>query len=206
MRVEELMSLDFELLPASLGPAAAASQLAPGLYGVVVGPDGAPVSLVVAEDLHRAALLEGETLGAPNVALPPTVIVGRAVELDQLWRPIVARFYGLGSRGVVVLGNGGEVAGVLGLDSLLLQQARPEGDTRLCFHFSNGYLGSWASPEVLLTASAIGAGGALGGAHTTPFGKVKCRSCGFDNSVAFLDDTHLPPCQNPAEPPHPLGL
>lgn len=210
MRVEELMSPDFQLLPASLSPSAAASQLAAGLYGVVVGPDGAPVSLVEAEDLSRAALLGGETLGAPNVALPPTVVVGRAVELEQLSRPIVARFYGLGSRGAVVLGDGGEVVGVLGLDSLLLQQADPEGDTPLCFDFSNGYLGSWASPEVLLTASAIGAGGgaagALGGAHTTPYGKVKCRSCGFDNSVAFLDNAHLPPCRNPAEPPHPLGL
>ena len=214
MLVEELMSSNYELLPASMSPAAAALQLGPGGYGVVVGEDGAPVSLVTPEDVDRAGLFGGETLGAPEVALPPTVVVGRGADVSSLRKPLVARFFGLGSRGVVVLGASDEVVGVLGFGALyarLLEEEEVDvaavcgalaGET-LCFQFTPAYLASWQLVGALESGAVAVV---LGGSHTTPYGKVKCRACGYENTVQFLDNAHLPPCKNPAAPAHPLGV
>lgn len=210
MLVEECMSSNFKLLPASLSPTAAALKLAPGVYGVVVGEDGAPVSLITAEDLRRAALLGGATLGEPEVMFPPTVVVGRSVKLSQLRKPLLVRFFGLGSHGAVVVGDSDKVVGVLGFDVLLLTPLEEEEESDAYwanyFQLTNNYFATFSTiNEVELGAVLVGVS-ALGGSHTTPYGKVKCRACGYDNTVPFLDDAHLPACQNPAIPAHPLGV
>lgn len=36
--------------------------------------------------------------------------------------------------------------------------------------------------------------------------EVKCKQCGYLNTVPFVDVHHPPGCKNPAPPPHPLKV
>lgn len=55
---------------------------------------------------------------------------------------------------------------------------------------------------VLLNASA----GSLGGNPVLLPGQLGCKTCGFANTLIFLDPKHLPTCQNPAPPLHVLKI
>ena len=36
--------------------------------------------------------------------------------------------------------------------------------------------------------------------------EVKCKQCSYLNTVSYVDIHHLPACENPAPPPHPLKV
>jgi hypothetical protein len=70
------------------------------------------------------------------------------------------------------------------------------------------YLGSgeYELPTKTMGPSASAGDTGLGGSHQTPFGMVTCAECGFSNTLAFVDEEHLPDCQNPEKPTHTLKL
>jgi hypothetical protein len=60
-----------------------------------------------------------------------------------------------------------------------------------------------APPASVLTLAAAGS---LGGNPILLPGQLACKTCGFVNDLVFLDQNHLPNCQNPAPPIHVLKI
>jgi hypothetical protein len=193
--VRERMSKSFVLLPGTLAPPDALQQLEAAQYGVVLDPSGAPVGLVLAEDLKEASRHGAPSLLSPLACLPATLVVGSEVEMQRLADSEALTLFDIGALGAVVVDDEG-VAGILPIETV------------------DEYLGSGAykpAPEVM-GPTAKGGDAGLGGKHQTPEGFVICVAtvddapCGHVNKVAFLDKNHLPVCQNPNLQSHTLQI
>jgi hypothetical protein len=206
--VRERTKENFDLVTGTLSPSEARKQLAIGNYGVVLDQDGAPVALVVAEDLEQAANKGMPSLLSSLAGLPATVIVGSEVEMQKLADSEALTLFDVGARGAVVLDDEG-VVGILPVETI------------------DEYLGSGEykpAPETM-GPSAKAADTGLGGSHQSPSGRVTCAAdvvlggdvkldlgkptcvkCGYTNEIFFLDENNLPACQNPDLPSHTLKL
>jgi len=193
--VKERMSKTFVLLEGTLAPSEARKQLSTGGYGIILDPNGMPAVLVVAEDLEQAAERGAPSLLHPFAGLPPTVIVGSDIELQDLIQSGTLTLFDLGARGAVVLGDKG-VVGVL--------------PTEVVDEYLGG--GEYELPTRTMGPSAAIGDTELAGSHQTPLGTVVCvalvdtHPCGYRNKVVFLDEAHMPRCQNPDLPPHTLEI
>jgi len=183
------MTTAFALMAGTVAPAEAREQLAAGNYGVVLDQSGTPMALVVVEDLERAVSRGAPSLLHPSANLPPTVVVGSEVQMQQLVESGAMTLFDAGAPGAVVLGDEG-VIGVLPVEAV------------------DEYLGGgeYELPTRTMGPSAKAGDTGLGGSHQTPVGKVTCAECGFVNTLSFLDEENLPDCQNPEKPTHTLRL
>lgn len=185
--VKEETSTAFVLLATELSVAQARKQLKGGQYGIVLDHEQNPIALITIEDLADPApsLLDAK--------LPPAVIVGSDMSIQQLADSDLITFFDLGTHGAIVLAESGEVAGVLPIEAV------------------DAYLGSGSYESLSGTRigpSASAADAALGGRIKPPKGKVVCAKCKYVNTVSYLDEEYLPLCQNPdpSVEPHQLAL
>lgn len=189
MRVKDCMQRTFTILPESLAPMEANSELPVGNYGVVLDSKGLPVALVASEDMERAADRSVPVLKDPSSGLPPTIIVGSEVEIQLLVQSEALTLFSVGARGAVVMENR-EVVGILP-KIIITKYIRKSEST--------------ATTKSMRTAPGI-VDTELGGSFTAPLGRIRCSGCGFTNTVAFIDGDNLPQCQNLAKPSHTLIL
>jgi hypothetical protein len=188
--INECMTTAFAVLHGHLTPTQARAQLAAGHYGVVLDEDGMPRALVVTEDLVRAAANEAPALLTSAASLPPTILVGSAVSMQEFVESGPMTLFNVEAHGAVVM----DETGVVGVLPAAVVDA---------------YLGSGEyTPPSTARGESVRGGTAtrLGGAYLTPRGTIICAACGFINTVDFLDETHLPLCQNEQQPPHTLQL
>lgn len=185
--LKEESSTAFVLLSTELSVTQARSQLKPGQYGIVLDYEQAPIALVTIEDLADPAssLLDAK--------LSPAVIVGSDMSIQQLADSDLITLFDLGAHGAIVLAESGGVAGVLPVEAV---------DAYL----SSGSYESISDTRIGPSASAADA--ELGGGITTPKGKVVCAKCKYINTISYVDEDYLPPCQNPdpSVEPHTLAL
>lgn len=193
--IRERMTDAFVLLPGILKPSEATEQLAAGYYGVILDRDDTPVALIVFEDLKRATTRGAPSLLGPAAGLPPTVIAGGEVQMETLVESGALTLFDVGAQGAVVLDDEG-VVGVLPVE--VVEEYLGTGEYEL-------------PTKTMGPSAAIGDTG-LGGAHQTPLGSVVCialvetKRCGYVNKLAFLDEAHMPMCQNPDLSPHKLDI
>ena len=206
--IRERMTDAFVLLAGTLAPSEAREQLAAGDYGVVLDQDDTPAALIVAQDLEQAASRSAPSLLDSTASLPPTVIVGSELQMQDLVESGALTLFDVGARGAVVLGDEG-VVGVLPVAVV------------------DKYLGSgeYELPTKPQGPTAAISGTGLGGTHQSPLASVMCValvdlagnivlepaevvcvSCGHINRLAFLDKEHMPMCQNPDLPSHTLKI
>lgn len=187
-RVKDCMETTFTILPESLPPLEASSELPAGNYGVVRDSKGLPVALVAPDDLERAADRSVPVLKDPSSGLPPTIIIDSEVEIRTLIQSEALTLFSVGARGAVVMENR-EVVGILPADII-----------SKCIRKS----------ELPATKSSKGIPGIvdteLPGPIIPRLGRIHCSVCGFTNMVSFIDEENLPQCQNPAKPSHTLVL
>jgi hypothetical protein len=186
--INECMTTAFAILPGHLTPTQARVQLAAGLYGVVMDEEGVPLALVVTEDLVRAADNGAPALLTPAASLPPSILVGSAVSMQEFGDSGATTLFDIGAHGAVVTDDTG-VAGVLPVAVV------------------DAYLGSGEYTPPSTARGESGGGGTatrLGGSFQTPVGTIVCTQCGFINTVHFI--VNLPLCQNTQQPSHTLQL
>lgn len=186
--IKEYIKTNFDLLPKTLTPTEAITQLKENNYGIVVDENNKPIALVIAEDLERAANNSASSLLHPKSGLPPTVFVGCEVKMQDVAQPEVKTLFDVGARGAIALDDEEKVVGVVTVEAL------------------NQY---WDSVERTITELApSGSAGdsGLAGSHQLPVGTVICAVCGHLNKVPFLDPDYLPTCKNPNQPSHTLQL
>jgi len=188
MRAKNCMETTFTILPESLAPQEASSELSAGNYGVVLDSKGIPVALVASEDLKRAADRNIPALKDPSSGLPPTIIIDSEVEIRTLIQSGVLPLLNVGARGAVVMENG-EVIGILPKDIIIKCILNSE---------SSATKKMKGIPGIMDTE--------LEGSITAPLGRIRCSVCGFTNTVSFIDEDNLPQCQNPPKPSHTLVL
>jgi hypothetical protein len=185
----------FVLLKGTLSTSEARKQLAQGSYGVVLDKQDDPIALIVAEDLEQAASCDVASLFDFETGLSPVVVVGSEIQMQELVESGAMTMFDIGARGAVVLGDEG-VVGVLLVETI------------------DDYLGGgeYKLPAQEMGPSAVSGDADLGGGHQTPLGRVLCTAlvdserCNYINKVAFLDEDHMPTCQNPGLPSHTLQV
>ena len=187
--IKDYITQDFDLLDGNLTPTKAITQLKNN-YGVVVHENNKPITLVVVEDLKRAASCGAFSLLHPKSSLPPTVFVGCEVKMQDLADRAVMTLFKQGARGAIALDDEEKVVGVLSVEAL------------------NQYLDSAPVERTIRELALSGAAGdtGLAGSHQLPVGTVICATCGYLNKVAFLDPDYLPTCKNPNPPSHTMKL
>ncbi|MEW6494542.1 MAG: hypothetical protein AB1589_18795 [Cyanobacteriota bacterium] len=187
--IKDYITQDFDLLDGNLAPTKAIDELKKN-YGVVVDQEKNPQALVVAEDLERAANRGASSLLHPKSGLPPTVLVGCQVKMQDLADPATMTLFKVGARGAIALDDEGNIVGVLPVEAL------------------NQYLDNTPVQRTISELAPSGGGGDTGlpGALQLPNGIVICTQCGHPNNVPFLDPEFLPRCKNPNQPPHTIKL
>lgn len=189
--IKDYITQDFELLDGTLTPTKAIAQLKNN-YGVVIDENNKPLTLVVAEDLKRAANRGASSLLHPESGLRPTVFVGCEAKMQDLAKPEVKTLFNLGARGAIALDDEEKVVGVLPVEAL------------------NQYLDSTPVDRTIVELGVSGNAGdtGLAGSHQLPVGTVICAEpgCGYPNKVPFLDPDYLPTCKNPNPPRHTMRL
>jgi hypothetical protein len=189
--IKDYITQDFDLLDGNLTPTKAIAKLKNN-YGIVVDENNKPLALVIAEDLKRSANSGATSLLHPKSGLPPTVLVGCEVKMQDLADQAVMTLFKVGARGAIALDDEEKVVGVLPVEAL------------------NQYLESTPVERTIGELALSGAAGdtGLAGSHQLPVGTVKCAEpgCGYQNKVPFLDPDYLPTCKNPNLPSHTLKL
>jgi hypothetical protein len=187
--IKERITRNFDILTGELTPSEAREQLAAGNYGIILDQDGVVVALIAAEDLEQAAGCGAPSLLSPLAGLPPTVLVGSEIEMQELADSEAMTLFDASARGAVVFDDEGRIVGILPVETV------------------DEYLGGgeyMPSHETMGPSASVDAG--LGGPHQTSLGKAICAECGFVNTLTYLDREHLPVCQNPGKPTHTLKL
>lgn len=182
MQVKDLMLDRFSRLAVSLSPSEALQKIVADALGVVVDAAGNPVSLVSIADLIHANRAGANDLNDPKAELPPTIVVGSAIQMKKLAQSNLVTLSSLGANGAIVLGGPNIVIGVLSFDSITLR----------LFDAKRATLAKAAST--------------LPGDPTTPQAMLRCKQCNFINKINFIDHNNLPDCQNPVPPQHTLKL
>lgn len=203
--IENYITKNIRFLSGDLSPAEGLAQLQNDCYGVIQDVQGRPIALVIPEDLQKVVSEGVPSLLQAKASLPPTIVVGRAVEMqdfaDSKAKRVLLREPD--ARGAVVLNN----EGVIGL--LSVQAFRDFLKTE--YRLFGGELG--LSPHI--------PDAGLPGCLQPPTWMEICTECWYVNEFREKQWTklkrilqnpdsqvrqQLPNCQNPDEPPHPLKL
>jgi hypothetical protein len=192
-KIKEYMSKHFQIINTNLDLPQAIEKLSGETYGVIQD-DKESQALILIDDLQQAASNGVSSIMDLLKTLPPAIIVGHELEMQQLANSSVMTLFDVGAKGAIVLGNQG-VVGVLPVEII------------------DEFIGSgkYKPLENVLgddnTAKGI-TDGILGGDYQTPAGIKICAypGCSHPNVLADFDPDYPPQCKNPHLPPHPLQL
>lgn len=203
--VEKYITKNIQFLSGDLSPAEGLAQLQNDCYGVIQDVQGRPIALVIPEDLQKVASEGVPSLLQAKASLPPTIVIGCAVEMqdfaDSKAKRVLLRE--ADARGAVVLND----EGVIGV--LPVQAFRDYLKTE--YQLLGGELG----------LSAYITDTELAGSHKQTTWMEICTECWYVNEFNEKQWTQLkrivqnpdsqvrqqlPNCQNPDQPPHPLKL
>lgn len=192
-KIKEYMSNHFQIINTSLDLPQAIEELSRETYGVLQD-DEEPRALILIDDLQQAASNGVASIMDLLKSLPPAVIVGCELEMQQLANSSVMTLFDVGAKGVIVLGNQG-IVGVLSVEVI------------------DEFIGSGRYKPL---ENVLGDGnttksttdGILGGDYQTPAGIKICAypGCSHRNVLADFDPDYPPQCKNPHLTPHPLQL
>jgi hypothetical protein len=182
------MTGNFRLLNQTLTLTQAVAEMSGQTYGVVQD-EQKTIALVVAEDLDQAASRGVSSILDLLSGIPPSVIVGCEIEMQELANSPAMTFFDVGAKGAIVVGNEG-VVGVL------------PGEFVYDYINSDEY-----QPPVAVLGDAHPGDAMLGGDFQTPSGIVICAApgCNYSNKLADFDPDYPPNCQNPSPPQHQLS-
>lgn len=192
-KIKEYMIKNFKIINTNLALPQAIEELSGETYGVLQD-DKKPLGLILIDDLQQAVSNSVASLLDLLKSLPPSVIVGCEIEMQQLTNSSVMTLFDVGARGAIVLGNKG-VIGVLPIE--VIDDFIASGEYKPL----ENVLG-----DDNTTRGA--ADGILGGDYQTPAGTKVCAypGCGYSNILADFDRDYPPQCKNPNLPPHLLKL
>lgn len=165
------------------------TRMPDGNYVVILDRDGAPVALVLPDQLQDAVARGATKLLDPAAGLPATLVVRRGLELSELVNTPAVLMLRDAAIGAVVLDDStDEIVGVLPVGAL---------DT---------FLGSgeFTPPPTVLGWSGLSNDPRLPGRIDVPLARVMCSTCGFVNTLEFFDASSPPTCQNPNGMTHSL--
>jgi hypothetical protein len=175
MKVREGKLANFQILSGMLSPKEAMSRLSGSDYGVILDERDTPVALVTMYDLKLADRRDAPSLLARRNRLPPTVVAGCDIEMNDLVGSRATSSFCMGAYGVVLVGVDG-VVGVLPVDAV----DEHVEENKLTY----GYMIS-AAPEIGATRGGYIPPG-QSGPHTTPLITVVCTKCSYQNVLAYL--------------------
>jgi hypothetical protein len=187
---EDHTNKDFQLIAGTLSPAEALVELVTE-YGVVLDEHSKPVALVTADDLEQAANQGISSLLDTKVGFPPTIIVGRQVDMQDLrnLKSLTERYEEI--RGVIVIDDN-RVVGILPI-------------TTVRNHLKN--LDYNRDFELRGNGSSTAGDTVLSGGYKSSLKIVyTCLQCGFKNKRDYVEPDNPPDCQNSNEHPHKLKL
>ena len=163
---------------------------------MITDSDGVPITVVTAKELQAVAPATTPLDRAST--LPAGVIVGRDeamrtfTEVKLVERLLIRSG---GAAAAAVLGEGNTVVGVLPREQIT--EYITSGDYVMPpAHMREGGGGPAPGPG----------DSTLGGSHQTPAGRIRCRMCGYVNTVPYLDPDNPPECANTAPGRHTLRL
>jgi hypothetical protein len=185
--IKKWMTVNFRLLNKSLTLTQAITEMSGATYGVIQDEQEL-IALVLAEDLNQAASRGISSLLDVLSGIPPSVIVGCEIEMQQLVNSPAMTFFDVGTKGAIVVGNDG-VVGVLPVEVV------------------DDYVNSDEyQPPVEVLGDSHSGDSMLGGYFQTPSGIAICAApgCGYPNKLADFDPDYPPNCQNPSLPQHQL--
>ncbi len=81
--IEKHMTENFQLLSGNLSPAEAIAQLQEGYYGIAIDDNEKPFAIFLPEDLQKVDGIGAVSLLNAKVSLPPTIVVGCSVEMEE---------------------------------------------------------------------------------------------------------------------------
>jgi hypothetical protein len=187
--VKARMVTSFKTLSAMMSPSDARQQLGPNSWGVIVDTNSVPLALIQDKDLDSAPVSSAVTLRDILGALPPPVIVGGEVTMQEFANSKDAQSFASGIRGAIVTGDKG-IAGVLTAQAL--DAFRRSGEYQL--------------PDSGLGHSGRSDDSSTGSSPQAPVMRVTCSTCGYINQGFFPDLWNLPDCQNTQGPSHKLTI
>lgn len=192
-KIIEYMSNHFQIIDTNLDLPQAFAELSQETYGVIQD-DKEPCALILIDDLQQAASNGAASIMDLLKTLPPAVIVGCELEMQQLANSNVMTLFDVGAKGAIVLGNQG-VVGVLPVE--VIDEFIGSGKYKPL----ENVLGDGNT-----TRSATD--GILGGSYQTPAGLKICAypGCSYSNQLAYFDPDYPPQCKNPHLTPHALQL
>ncbi len=203
--VEKYITNNFQFLSGNLSPEEGLAKLQDNCYGVIQDVQGRPIALVIPEDLQKAASERVPSLLQAKAIVPPTIVVGCAVKMQDFANSKAKRVLlrKPNARGAVVLNDEG-VIGVLPVQAF-------RDYLRTEYQLLGGELGLSAN----ITDTEL-----AGSLKQTTWMEI-CTECWYVNEFNEKQWTklkrivqnpdsqvrqQLPNCQNPDEPPHPLKL
>jgi hypothetical protein len=194
-KINEYMSNNFQVINTTLNLQQAIDELPRATYAVL--HDGTePKALIFSDDLHQAANNGISSIANLLQQLPPTVVVGSEIPMNQLANSSVMTLFDVGAKGAIVLGKQG-VVGILPVE--IIDQFIGSGN----YQPLENVLGDNNS----ITTRSI-TDGILGGDYQTPTGIKICAypGCSYPNVLADFDPDYPPQCKNPHLTPHSLQL